>query len=119
MANPSTPQEMFEMFQRMMNPMALPMQSLLFPNLSVEEIDRKIVELKSVDSWLTANLSLLQLSIKTMEYQRSLLSGAKEGAKGSDMPENPFANPALWPWNTMAGGPNPAGEKGEKGREKK
>ena len=119
MANPSTPQEMFEMFQRIMNPMALPMQSLLFPNLSVEEIDRKIAELKSVESWLTANLNLLQLSIKTMEYQRSLLAGAKAGAKGGDIPENPFANPALWPWNMAAAGPKPADEKGEKGREKK
>ena len=123
MANPSTPQEMFEMFQRMMNPTAFPMQSLLFPNLSVEEIDRKIVELKSIDSWLTANLSMLQLSIKTMEYQRALLAGAKEGAKLGDMPENPFTNPALWPWNMMAGGTNPAGDPkksdSKKGEEKK
>ena len=108
MANPSTPQERFEMFQRMMNPTAFPMQSLLFPNLSVEEIDRKITELKSIDSWLTANLSMLQLSIKTLEYQRSLLAAAKEGVKPGDMPENPFANPAFWPWNMMASGTNPA-----------
>ena len=123
MANPSTPQEMFEMFQRMMNPMTFPMQSLLFPNLTVEEIDRKIAELKSIDSWLTANQSMLQLSIKTMEYQRSLLAGAKEGIKPGDMPENPFANPALWSWNMMAGGTNPAGDPkksdGKKDEEKK
>lgn len=113
MANPSTPQEMFEMFHRMMNPMALPMQSLLFPNLSVEEVDRKISELRSVESWLTANLSLLQLSIKTMEYQRSLLVGGNETAKSSEKPENPFANPALWPWNMMSGGTGQAGDKGD------
>ncbi len=117
MANPSIPQEMFEMFQRMMNPMALPMQSLLFPNLSVEEVERKIAELKSVESWLTANLSLLQLSIKTMEYQRSLLSSG-EGAKGGPKPENPFTNPALWPWNMMAGANQPPAD-GKKDEKKK
>src|SRR5688500_13045727 len=96
----STPQEMLEMFQRMLNPMAFPMQSLLFPSLSVEEIERKIAELKNVETWLTANLSLLQLSIKMLEYQQSLLAG-KDGEK----PENPFANASLWPWSMMAGVP--------------
>lgn len=118
MANPSSPQEMFEMFQRMMNPMALPMQSLLFPGLSVEEMERKITELKSVENWLTASLSMLQLSIKTMEYQRSLLA-AGENAKSGEKPENPFTNPALWPWNMMAaGGANQPDEAGT-GNEKK
>lgn len=96
----STPQEMLEMFQRMLNPMAFPMQSLLFPSLNAEEIERKIAELKNVETWLTANLSLLQLSIKMLEYQQSLLV-AKDGEK----PENPFANALLWPWSMMAGVP--------------
>jgi len=103
MTKSSSPQEMFDMFQRMMNPMAIPMQSLLFPNLSIEDLERKIGELKSIESWLTANLSMLQLSIKTMEYQHALLSGSKEGGKAGATPENPFVNPALWPWNMMGG----------------
>jgi hypothetical protein len=120
MAGSSTPQEMFEMFQRMMNPMAFPMQSLLFPNLSVEEVDRKISELKSVESWLTANLTMLQLSIKTMEYQRSLLTGGDD-PKSGEKPANPFANPSLWPWNMMtpAAKQPPVDEKGEDKNKKK
>ena len=115
MTKSSSPQEMFDMFQRMMNPMAIPMQSLLFPNLSTEDLERKIGELKSIESWLTANLSMLQLSIKTMEYQHSLLSGSKEGGKADTAPENPFVNPALWPWNMMGANANPPGDapKGE------
>jgi hypothetical protein len=117
MANSSTPQEMFEMFQRMMNPLAFPLQSLLFPNLSVEEIDRKVTELKSIESWLTANLSLLQLTIKTMEYQRALLAGPQEGSKTTDPPENPFTNPASWPWNIIAAGAASAsGKKSDEGQ---
>src|SRR5438128_1520101 len=108
MAGSSTPQEMFELFQRMMNPMAFPMQSLLFPNLSVEEVERKISELKSIESWLTANLSMLQLSIKTMEYQRSLLLGGDDPK--SEKPVNPFANASLWPWNMMGTGAKQTGD---------
>ncbi|HVK55349.1 MAG TPA: PhaM family polyhydroxyalkanoate granule multifunctional regulatory protein [Burkholderiales bacterium] len=117
MSGPTTPREMFEMFQRMLNPMAFPMQSLLFPNLSVEEVDRKIAELKSVESWLMANLSILQLSIKTMEYQRTLLVGG-DNPKSTDKVPNPFANPALWPWNMMTGGQNQATDKDDEGKKK-
>ncbi|MES2354123.1 MAG: PhaM family polyhydroxyalkanoate granule multifunctional regulatory protein [Pseudomonadota bacterium] len=113
----STPQEMIEMFQRMLNPMSFPMQSLLFPNLNVEDIDRKIGELKGVESWLMANLSMLQLCIKTMEYQRSLLSGG-DTQKGGEQPENPFMNPSLWPWNIMSG-MNPPADKSPDDKNKK
>lgn len=118
MTKSSSPQEMFDMFQRMMNPMAIPMQSLLFPNLSIEDLERKVDELKSIESWLTANLSMLQLSIKTMEYQHSLLSGAKEGGKAGAAPENPFVNPALWPWNMMGAKADPSAD-AQKGEAKK
>jgi hypothetical protein len=96
----TNPNDLFEMFQRMLNPLATPLQSLLFPGLTVEEIDKKIGDMKSVEAWLNANLALLQMSIKTMEYQRSLLA---HGEQMKDAPpvENPFANMAQWPWDMM------------------
>lgn len=103
MSTPNSQQELFEMFQRMVNPMSFPLQSLLFPSLDLDEINKKISELKTVQSWLNANASLLELTIKTLEYQRSVLSPPPEGAgKESKPPENPFTNPALWPWGMMA-----------------
>jgi hypothetical protein len=95
---------MFEMFQRMVNPMSFPLQSLLFPSLDIREIDRKISELKTVQTWLNANASMLELTIKTLEYQRSVLAPQEGGGKEAKPPENPFANPALWPWGMMAQG---------------
>jgi hypothetical protein len=93
------PQELFEMFQRMVNPMSLPLQNLLFPSPDVEEIDKKIADLKAVQNWLNANASMLELTIKTLEYQRVVLSPVPHGQEGNaEPPENPFANPALWPW---------------------
>lgn len=107
MADSATPQEMLELFQRMVNPMALPMQSLLFPQLNKEDLDKKIGELRAVEGWLTANLGMLRMSIKMLEYQRSLLAG--EGS-GEQKVENPFANPGLWPWGTMPATPEPQPE---------
>ena len=41
--------------------------------INVEEIERKLSELRSVENWLKMNLAFLQLTIKTMEMQKSAL----------------------------------------------
>ncbi len=104
MAKPVTPQDMFDLWQKMVNPGAFPMQSLMFPVLDAKEVERKIAELETVEHWLKANLNMLQLSIKSLEYQRALLKGGEkfqgmmgEGSGGEEVP-----NPALWAWNLMA-----------------
>ena len=105
MPKPVTPQDMFELWQKMVNPGAFPMQSLMFPVLDPKELEKKIAELETVEHWLKANLNLLQLSIKSLEYQRSLLEGGEKAAaamqgEASGAPE--AANPAMWAWNMMA-----------------
>ncbi len=97
--------EIFEMFQKMINPMAFPMQNLMMAGLSVEEIDKKISELTTVKHWLNTNVGMLELTVKTLEYQRALLKPAQgsEPDKSSAIPpqDNPMLNPALWPWAFM------------------
>ena len=90
MSKPVTPQEMFDLWQKMVNPGAYPLQSLMFPVLDAKEIDKKISELEVVEHWLKANLNMLQLSIKSLEFQKGM-------AKGGEVP-----NPAMWAWNMMA-----------------
>jgi hypothetical protein len=75
MPKPVTPQDLFELWQKMVNPGAFPVQSLMFPVLDAKEIEKKIAELETVEHWLRANLNLLQLSIKSLEYQRAMLQG--------------------------------------------
>jgi hypothetical protein len=104
MPKPVTPQDLFDLWQKMVNPGAFPLQSLMFPVLDAKEIERKIAELEVVEHWLKANLNLLRLSIQSLEYQRAMLQGgekaaAMEGAGGAVPPE---ANPAMWAWNMMA-----------------
>lgn len=103
MPKPVTPQEMFDLWQKMVNPGAFPLQSLMFPVLDAKEIEKKIAELEVVEHWLKANLNLLRLSIQSLEYQRSLLEGGEKAAaamQGDSEADAP--NPAMWAWNMMA-----------------
>ena len=107
MTKPVTPQEMFDLWQKMVNPGAYPLQSLMFPVLDSKELDKKISELEVVEHWLKANLNMLQLSIKSLEFQKGMLRGGEkareamgqgaDAGEGEDMP-----NPAMWAWNMMA-----------------
>ena len=104
MSKPVTPQEMFDLWQKMVNPGAYPLQSLMFPVLDPKELEKKISELEVVEHWLRANLNMLQLSIKSLEYQRALLKGGEKASaamkEASGAPDEP-PNPALWAWNMM------------------
>lgn len=44
------------------------------PNLSVDELDKKIADLKAVESWLNLNLGMLRGSIQALEIQRGTLA---------------------------------------------
>ena len=107
MAKPVTPQDVFEMWQKMVNPGAYPLQSLMFPVLDAKEIEKKIAELETVEHWLKANVNMLQLTIKSMEYQlamlkgtekaQEVLAGKQDAASAEEVP-----NPAAWAWKMMA-----------------
>jgi hypothetical protein len=101
MSKDASSNEIFEAFQRMINPMAFPMQNLLMGGMKLEDVERKISELQTVHHWLSTNLGMLELSIKTLEYQKALLTPSKKEGdeeKSENKVENPFLNPAMWPW---------------------
>ena len=107
MTKPVTPQEMFDLWQKMVNPGAYPLQSLMFPVLDPKEIEKKISELEVVEHWLKANLNMLQLSIKSLEFQKGMLRGGEKAraamGQGADAGEGEdLPNPAMWAWNMMA-----------------
>ncbi len=119
MAKPVTPHDMFDLWQKMVNPGAYPLQSLMFPVLDAKELERKIAELETVEHWLKANLNMLQLSIKSLEYQRQMVKGGEriraameEGQSGSEASGGgeELPNPALWAWNMMSQVGNEAAE---------
>jgi hypothetical protein len=75
--------ELWESLQKMWNPLAFPIPGMFTPAMSVEEVEKKLAELQSVESWLKMNLSFLQMTIKTLEMQKSALQAIKDSAKPS------------------------------------
>jgi hypothetical protein len=111
MSKPVTPQDLFDLWQKMLNPGAFSMQNLMFPMLEIKEVEKKLAELEVVEHWLKANLNMIQLTAKGLEYQRAMLKGGEKAresleesareAAGESAPEEP-QNPALWAWQMMA-----------------
>jgi hypothetical protein len=55
------------------------------PPLSAEDLDKRIADLKAVESWLNINITMLRGTIQTMEIQRATLSTLK--SMGASMAE--------------------------------
>jgi len=79
--------DLFEFFQKMWNPTSFPLPGMFTPSLSVEEIDKKIAELNAVENWLKMNLTFLQMTIKTLEMQKSALQTLQETGKDKGNPK--------------------------------
>ncbi len=98
-----SPQQALEFMQKMWNPLGVPMPGfgmpgapaspsmappvaggLPFPNpammfaaLDPAEVERKIGELRVVENWLAMSLSMMQMSIKTLELQKASLEAMR------------------------------------------
>jgi len=75
------PRDWLEFMQKMWNPMSFPMPGMTLPTVNIEEVEKKIVELKAVETWLTMNVGLVQMTIKTLEMQKSALESLAAAAK--------------------------------------
>jgi len=63
------------------------------PTLSVDDLEKKIADLKAVESWLNVNLSMLRGTIQAMEIQRGTLATLKSmGASLADAMKQPGAD---------------------------
>ena len=77
---PELPKDWLEYMQRMWNPMGFPIPGVGMPTVDVKEVERKIAELKTVETWLTMNVGFVQMTIQTLELQKSALQAL--GAAG-------------------------------------
>jgi len=100
---PFTPQQALEFMQKMWNPLGLPMPGAppatgmppaapfpnpmaMFATLDPAEVERKIGELKVIESWLAMSLNFMQMSIKTLEWQKASLEALRAGASAAQEP---------------------------------
>jgi hypothetical protein len=103
MAKEFTPQEAMEFFQKMWNPLGLPVPGMMppagsagegaapamppfpfppnamnpFMNFDPDEVEKKIGEFKAVETWLTMQIGMLQMTIKTLEMQKASLEALR------------------------------------------
>jgi len=86
---PELPKDWLEFMQKAWNPMSFPMAGMAMPTVNVADIEKKIAELKAVESWLTIQVGFMQMTVKTLEMQKaaleSLAAAAPKGKpKGPD-----------------------------------
>jgi hypothetical protein len=106
-------QDPMDFLKNMWGNMGFALPGMVTPTLDVDELDKRITDMKAVEGWLKMNLSGLQMTIQGLEMQRHTLAAFKamseaQSASYTDANSsaaantaNPFANPALWPWNVM------------------
>ncbi len=87
MTTPELPQDFMAFMQKMWNPMSFPVPGMFMPTANVEDIDKKIAELKAVETWLTVNIGFVQMTVKTLEMQKAALVSFATAAK-TDYPQN-------------------------------
>lgn len=64
-----------EMMSKTWSAMALP--SALTPTMSLEELDKRIGELRSIEQWLTINQNMLRTTIQGLEVQRGTIAALR------------------------------------------
>lgn len=95
------PAAMAQFAQRL--PQALP--SMITPTLDVEEIDKRIADLRAVEQWLNLNVGMLRTTIQSLEVQRNtiatlrsfggtMLSAAAAGAREAQQARTAMAEAA-------------------------
>ena len=110
--------------------MGFTLPGMVAPTFDIEELDKRIKDMKAVEGWLRMNLSMLQMTIQGLEMQRTTVSAVKamgqmasDAAKsmspppdvappaaaphpnffeGAIHPENSaLSEAAMWPWQMM------------------
>ena len=101
-------QDPLEFLKSMWGGMGFTLPGMVTPTLDVDELDKRIADLKAVEGWLKMNLNMLQMSIQGLELQRATLAAFQtmsQAQGGAEAPSNPFSSPSFspanWPWNFM------------------
>ena len=98
--------------------MGFSLPGMVTPTFDVEEIEKRVKDMKAVEGWLKMNLSMLQMTIQSLEMQcvtlnavRSMSNMATSHASAAPEPatattdaaagEGAAAQPGMWPWNLM------------------
>ncbi|WP_374247370.1 PhaM family polyhydroxyalkanoate granule multifunctional regulatory protein [Zoogloea sp.] len=109
MSTENKAQDPLEFMRSMWSKMGFSLPGMVTPTLDVDELDKRIADMKAVENWLKMNLSSLQMATQGLEMQRATIATmqamskiASEGGPPEAAQPNPFAA-GMWPWNLMPG----------------
>lgn len=122
MSNDQSAKDPLEFVRGMWSNMGFNLPGMVTPTLDVDELDKRIADMRAVEGWLKMNLNMLQMTIQGLDMQRATIAavtamsqhmqdsgGDKGKEKEADKDEaksgdaNPFAAAAaMWPWNMMS-----------------
>jgi hypothetical protein len=85
------------------------MSDMMAPLTNVEELDKRITDMRAVEQWLKLNLSMLQSAIQALEVQRATLATLRAfGAFAQSSMSQPAAESAAPSPAPATGWPHPA-----------
>ena len=98
-----------EFVRSMWSRMGFSLPGMVTPTLDVDELEKRIGDMRAVEGWLKMNLSMLQMAIQGLDMQRAAIA-AVHAMSQTHTPdaqqENAEAaqggNPFMWPWNMMS-----------------
>ena len=123
MSTQTPPGDPFEFLRKMWGPMGNSLPGMVTPTLDVNEVEKRINELKSVETWLGMNLNMLKMTIQGLEMQRTTLqafkamgaaaqqAGGAESAGGA--PTGGIGGIPPWPWTLAPQATRPAPAPGD------
>lgn len=99
--------------------MGFTLPGMVAPTFDLDELDKRIKDMKAVEGWLRMNLSMLQMTIQGLEMQRTTVSTVQAMGKMATNAAKPappeaapeataneqataaFSEAAMWPWQMM------------------
>lgn len=79
------------------------MSDMMAPLTNVEELDKRITDMRAVEQWLKLNLNMLQSAIQALEVQRATLATLRAfGASFAQPSAGAGASPSPSPWSSPA-----------------
>lgn len=104
MSESKNAQDPLEFVRGMWSNMGFSLPGMVTPTLDVDELDKRIADMKAVEGWLKMNLNMLQMSTQGLEMQRATLAAvtamSQHVQSGDSSAANPFASAAaMMPWN--------------------
>lgn len=120
MSNEHSANDPMGFVRNMWGNMGFSLPGMVTPSFDVEEIEKRVSDLKAVEGWLKMNLSMLQMTIQSLEMQCVTLNTVKAmgsmvanaspgespqaapaGMPGGEAGSEALAQAAMWPWNLM------------------